>query len=155
MSVQFLIRKDDPPLYLGRFQITDIIVLILALIPPVPVGLLTPIPMPLAVVMCMGPVFFYVFKFRIGKPPGYFVHWLRYHMRAKYWRYSVSYCDTLLGVRSRWALCGRPLPNDDGQKEIWLGSGFPRYPKKKTSGGENPWMELVEQDLRSLKQLRK
>lgn len=132
--VRFIIRRDDPPLFLGRFTAGDIVIGFLSVLPPFPMFFITRWPLIVCIAISVIPCALYVLYFRMGRPPAFFHHWLRFQMRPKMWRCSVSYADTLLGARNAWLLCARPLPNRRGKRQIWQGVGFPRILEAEVKG---------------------
>jgi len=74
------------PVTFGPFEVIDIVLLVLfVFMMPLAVWAFKILPLYLSFFLFATPAIIFVFRFRIRKRPGYFVHWLDYKVRPRDW----------------------------------------------------------------------
>lgn len=83
LELNLLMRK--PVKFLGIFEIVDVVSGLFGLIVSVLAYGLADFPLWLAILSGMAPVAAFFLKFRVGRRPGYFRHWVEAKVRARHW----------------------------------------------------------------------
>lgn len=110
-AVEFIVRRDENAKYFGgKFEPVDIVVGMIALVAPMPFVFFTELPWWMPIAVTSAPSYAFILIFRSGRPRGFFMHWLRYMLRPKRWRYCPRHAEALLGAKSR-AFCAARLPD--------------------------------------------
>jgi hypothetical protein len=130
--VRFLVRKEDNPKFLKYFEAPEIFVLIMVIVLPLPIALIFRLPLWLIPVSTLFPFLAFVGFFRFNKPKSYFKHWVSFHLRYHFLRYSSTYEDYPVSTTQRIIMAESvDRGAKKGDLKRWKGPGIePRWPAK-------------------------
>lgn len=149
--VRFAIRREETAKYLKYFEAPEIAIVALSMVFYLPLVVLTTIPPWFLPILIFGPLLAYIGIFRYKRPKNYFIHWLKFHVRSRYWRYSPRGAFYLLSTRERLAEVWQARKQNS---KWWTGPGEPRWSEKSCdTARENPFVARVEAGRRAIKEM--